>query len=93
MSKKNKLRLSSDYMRANARLYNNTLTEIYKIEQETAPVLWHLEKDFISYVRILYLRVKEQITKDIQELSQLNIPSDDFIEELLMQPVKEKSND
>lgn len=93
ISNKNKVRISTSYVRSNSKIYEEMLNSIYKIEQETAPVLWHLDKDFLDYVRILLIRVQEQIIYDIQELQHYQIPSEDFITEILMQPLKEIEND
>ena len=93
ISNKNKVRISTSYVRSNSKIYEEMLNSIYKIEQETAPVLWHLDKNFLDYVRILLIRVQEQIIYDIQELQHYQIPSEDFITEILMQPLKEIEND
>jgi len=93
LSNKNKKRISSNYFYNNARLYEETLNEIYKTEQDNAPVVWNLDVGFIPYIKILLLRVQEKIIQDIQELRNYQIPNEDFITEVLMEPLKEINND
>lgn len=81
-SNKNKIKIDKSVDRVT--YSEELLTDIMYEENKTAPVVYGLSDEYLDYVAYLLQRIKTQIVKDIQELSDEYNMSDEMVEDILM---------
>lgn len=67
--------------------------KLYMQEALLAPVVWKLPKEYETLVAVLCNKIREQIAKDIRSLSDYYEPSEYIMEDILMAPLADLSED
>lgn len=67
------------------------LDDIYAEEAINAPIVWHLDPSYTTYISVLCNKLKKIIARDIKEEFQSHQLSEDIIQDLLINPYCSKS--
>lgn len=81
-SNKNKIKIDKSVARAT--YTEELMTDIMYEENKSAPVVYGLSDEYLDYVAYLLQKIKTQIIRDIQELSDEYSLSDEMVEDILM---------
>lgn len=61
-------------------------------EYLNAPINWHLDAGMEDYITVLTNQIKKLIIRDVRDLINSYIPSDDILEDILMYPLSERGD-
>lgn len=86
---KKKLFNSNNILRKNA---DDILCKLLEEERIGADTVFHLDKNLLNYVHVITNEIKKLLSKDISELTNEYIISDDMMQDLLMYPISHKEN-
>ena len=90
MSNKNKEKLAGRVKKG--RDVSDLVDKIYEEESQDDVVVFHLNKNMKNYIKLLTVRCKKEIAKDLRYIIGSHELSDSVIKDMLMQPLEELKN-
>lgn len=93
LSNINKDRIINNKPKGIRQFYIEIMDSIYQEELDSAPITWHIDKNLTDYIKILLVRARELIVREIQELMHYNIYSEDFVLRALSESIQENEDD